>query len=340
MDPQNVKRGILTFRFLGSLFLSLIFVIGVAYFFYCLQPVNISDTELQEFKIEKGEGIREIGARLSQKSLIKSISVFKFYSLISGRAHKFQPGVYDLKASMSTPQIVNILTSGKVKEARVIIPEGLTLKDIDALLSDSGVIKKGELIKFKPESLASSFPFLEGISSLEGFLFPDTYNFRIDSSVEEVVEKFLFNFKNKAWPFLKDTADWYNRLILASFLEREVPSFSDRQIVAGILLKRLEAKMPLQVDATITYAKCDGKVKDCPDALVRRSDLTIVSVYNTYQRLGFTPTPIANPGQSAIKAALSPVQSPYWYYLSASGTKETIFSKTLDEHNINIIKYL
>jgi UPF0755 protein len=284
MNPQNIKRGILNFRFFGSLALSLIFIIGIAYFFYCLQPVSVSETEFQEFKIEKGEGIREIGARLSQRSLIKSVAVFKFYSLLTGKAHKFQTGVYDLKASMSTPQIVSILTSGKVKEVKIVIPEGLTVKDIDNLLAENRVINKGALIAFKPDSLSSDFSFLNGISSLEGFLFPDTYNFRINSSVEEVVEKFLINFKNKAWPLFQDTANWYDRLILASFLEREVPSFSDRQIVAGILLKRLETKMPLQVDATITYIKCDGKFKNCSDTSVYRRDLTISSVYNN-QRL-------------------------------------------------------
>ncbi len=315
------------------------FIVIIAYFFYGLQP-NVSRAEPEELKIEKGEGIREIGARLSQRSLIKSVSVFKFYSLMSGKAQKFQPGVYDLKASMSVPQIVNVLTRGEVKQVRVIVTEGMTLKDVDTLLADAGVIKEGTLTAVEPADLAADFLFLPGVSLLEGFLFPDTYNFRVDSSAEEIAERFLINFRDKVWPLLEGAPAWYDRLILASFLEREVPGFPDRQIVAGILLKRLEVKMPLQVDATITYAKCDGKVRSCPSPLIRQSDLTIVSPYNTYQRLGLTPTPIANPGQTAIRAALSPVQSPYWYYLSALETKETIFSETLDEHNFNRVKYL
>ena len=129
-------------------------------------------------------------------------------------------------------------------------------------------------------------------------------------------------------------------MILASFLEREVREFDDRQIVAGILLKRLRVGIPLQVDATISYAKCGGALRSCEEIIVTRNDLALASPYNTYQRLGWTPTPIANPGEAAIKAAVTPRSSPYFYYLSAKETKETVFSKTLEEHNLNRAKYL
>lgn len=339
MNPHSNQRGLLNFRFLGILGLLLIFIIGVAYFFYGLQP-SVQKGESQEFKIVKGEGIKEIGARLSQLFLIKSISVFKLYSLISGNAQKFKPGVYELAANMSVPQIVRILTQGEVKEVKLAIQEGSTLKDVDSQLLKAGVLVEGSLSEAKIEDLADDYQFLKEMILLEGFIFPDTYQFELAMTVEEVMEKFLDNFQEKAWPLLKGERDWYNRLILASLLEREVPEFTDRQLVAGILLKRLTVDMPLQVDATVTYAKCDGEIKNCPNPLVRKGDLTITSPYNTYQNLGLPPTPIANAGQAAIKAALSPQPSQYWYYLSASDTKETIFSKTLEEHNLNRVKYL
>lgn len=345
MNPQNNQRGLLDFRFLSILTLSLIFIIGVAYFFYGLQPVGLKmdsltmENEEILLRVAKGEGVKEIGARLSQLSLIKSIGVFKFYSLISGSARKFKPGVYELKKTMSVPEIVSVLTAG-VKDVRVVITEGMTVADIEAVLRLAGVLNEDGFNEIKTYDYNDKFPFLVAADSWEGFLFPDTYHFKVESSAEEVILKFLNNFKEKAWPLLEKESRWYDRLILASFLEREVPSFSDRQLVAGILLKRLQENIPLQVDATIVYAKCRGKIKDCAQSSVAKSDLTIPSPYNTYQHLGFTPTPIANPGQTAIKAAVSPVNSPYWYYLSATATKETIFSKTLEEHNLNRSKYL
>ncbi|MEK7077064.1 MAG: endolytic transglycosylase MltG, partial [Patescibacteria group bacterium] len=137
--------------------------------------------------------------------------------------------------------------------------------------------------------------------------------------------------QEKAWPVLRGKDDWYERLTLASYLEREVPEFQERRLVAGVLLKRERIGMPLQVDATLSYAKCNGALLKCPNVAVTRNDRSIASPYNTYERLHFTPTPIANPGESAIKAAASPEESPYLYYLSAKKTGETIFSRTLEE---------
>ncbi len=311
----------------------------IAYFFYGLQP-NAANASAVQFKIVKGEGFREIGARLSQMSLIKSISVFKVYSFLSGRVQKFQPGLYEISGSMTLPQIVDILTSGGKNEATITVTEGTTLKDIDATLASAGVLPAGALIDFPIQSLIASHPYLAEVNSLEGFLFPDTYRFEFNSSSSVVVEKFLENFEAKAWSYLQNQKDWYHALILASYLEREVPNFKDRQIVAGILLKRVKNGMPLQIDATISYAKCDGAFSNCPDFNVSVKDLGINSPYNTYKNFGWTPTPIGNPGQNAIQAALTPKTSPYWYYLSASGTNTIIYAKTLNEQNVNRLKYL
>lgn len=339
MDPLQEKRGLVNFRTFIVLGVALIFIFMIAYFFYGLQP-NTANAAAVQFKIVKGEGFREIGARLSQLSLIKSLTVFKVYSFISGRVQKFQPGLYELSSSMTLPQIVSTLTSGGKNEATVTITEGTTLKDIDAMLASAGVIKAGALINFPIQTLVANHPYLTSVDSLEGFLFPDTYRFEFNSSSSVVVEKFLQNFEVKAWSYLQNDTDWYHALILASYLEREVPNFNDRQIVAGILLKRIKNGMPLQVDATISYAKCGGEFNNCPNLGVGANDLNINSPYNTYKNYGWTPTPIGNPGQDAIQAALTPKTSPYWYYLSASGTKAIIYAKTLREQNANRAKYL
>ena len=328
-------------RFLTGLGVLLVVILFIAYFFYGLQP-NAASGEAKpvQFKIVKGDGLKIIGTELSQMSLIKSINVFKFYSLLSGKAQKFQPGVYELSPKMSIPQIVGVLTSSGKNEATVTLQEGMTLKDFEKILAQAGVIKEGALTNFQIKKIAGDYEFLNNVNSLEGFLFPDTYRFSFDSSPEEVAGRLLDNFKAKAWPLLVGKQNWYDSLILASFLEREVPDFNDRQIVAGILLSRLKKGMPLQIDATISYAKCEGSFKACGEIAVTKKDLDLPSAYNTYERLGLTPTPISNPGQAAIKAVLTPKSSFYLYYLSEAKTKETIFSKTLEEHNRNRAKFL
>ncbi len=338
MDSQGKKRGLVTSRFLIVLGFLLIFIIMIAYFFYGLQPSFAVNTPVQ-FNIEKGEGFKEIGARLSQESLVRSITVFKIYSFLTGTAAKFKPGVYELAGTMSVPQIVGLLTSGGKDNVTVEIPEGATLKDIDKILSSRGVIKEGSLASFDLRNLSPQYQFLATATSLEGFLFPDTYNFNLDSDVTSVVKTFLDTFEMKVWPLIADRKSWYDDLILASYLEREVPDYHDRQVVAGILLKRLSLRMPFQVDATLSYAKCEGLLLTCPNVVPGKGDAKIDSPYNTYLHEGWTPTPIANPGKSAVEASISPVSSAYLYYFSnASGT--VFFSRTLEEHNEKQLKYL
>lgn len=336
---QQPKKGLLNSRFVITLTVVMFLIISVAYFFWGLQP-NVEENGKALFRISKGEGLKEISARLSQGGLIKSIAVFKLYSLVSGSAQKFQPGVHEIGAAMSVPQIVRQLTAFGKNEVTVTIPEGSTLKDIDSMLSSAGVVEKGTLASFSFEHLKSEYEFLAEVKSLEGFLFPDTYRFEVNSSAEAAIGRLLTNFEERGWPLLKIEKNWYDFLILASFLEREVPDFNDRRVVAGILLKRLSIGMPLQVDATISYMKCNGELRGCDNLVVTKKDLALSSPYNTYQRLGWTPTPISNPGESAIGAATRPEASSYLYYLSARETGETVFSRTLDEHNDARAKFL
>ncbi|MFH1161801.1 MAG: endolytic transglycosylase MltG [Candidatus Jorgensenbacteria bacterium] len=350
MNPSFEPRGLVSVRFLTILGFVLFCIVAVAYFFYGLQPGATASRDnapaleatssTVQLQIVKGDGFREIGARLSRASLIKSITVFKLYALLTGRAQRFQPGIYELSPAMSVPQIVQVLTAGGKNDVLVTIPEGSTVKDIDALLTTAGVYAGGSLTTLPPSSLSLEYPFLANVSSLEGFLFPDSYYFDRDASTKEVARRMLDNFMKKAWSSLAEVSGWYDRLILASFLEREVTSSTDRQVVAGILLKRLRLGMPLQVDATLSYAKCNGLLRGCEIVKVAREDVRLDSPYNTYQRLGWTPTPITNPGAGAIRAALSPVTSSYLYYLSAREGGATHFSRTLDEHNANRARYL
>lgn len=338
MNPHFKNRGyfLLVFGILGIVIL----VLSSVYFFYGLKPAGLDFNF--ELRVKKGEGLKEIAASLSQAGLIKSITAFKFYVLFTGEAQYLKPGVYQLGGRMSVPEMVNLLVKGPNEDITVTIPEGTTLKEIDKILSSRGVIAQGSLIdfNFRNSRIIDEYSFLEWVDSLEGFLYPDTYRFQADSSVEEVVKKFVSNFQEKIWPLISEKNNWYEILILASLLEKEVPTFEDRRLVAGILNKRIIAGLPLQVDATIAYAKCQGDFLNCPGRQVTKSDLKIDSPYNSYLHFGWPPTPISNFNKKTIETALNPKSSDYWYYLSAYQTKETIFSKTLEEHNQNRGHYL
>lgn len=349
MNPQPEQRGGVSVRFLSILGFFLLCIVLSGYIFYGLQPVlrsrtpeerDIVNTTKAAFKVVKNESFRDIAAHLSRESLISSLAIFKLYAIVSGNAHRFQPGVYELTPSMSVPQIVRELIAAGKNEVTVTIVEGYSVKDIDSVLAKAGVIERETLSMLPLGDLVSEFPFIARARSLEGFLFPDTYRFEINAGPKAVAKTLLTAFRAKAMPILGERSDWYERLILASFLEREIPLFEDRQLVAGIVLRRLALGMPLQIDATLSYAKCDGYFKLCPTVRVARADMSMTSPYNTYQRLGFTPTPIANPGEAALRAAVTPRSSAYLYYLSAAKTGETLFSKTLPEHNAKRAKYL
>lgn len=304
-------------------------------------PTLDKNQENFEFIISSGSGVSKIASDLRKQDLIKSVLAFKIYSFFSGSSLVFKPGVYLLNKNFSIPEIINILVSGpKVIEA-MIVP-GMTIKEIDDYLSKLKIVKVGEILNLKVEKFKIDFSFLSQAKTLEGFLMPDTYFFFPESEPDLVVSKILANFKDKViksegdLQIFKDSGN-LNKLVLASLLEKEIPDYKERQIAAGILEKRIKSGMPLQIDATVIYASCGGKFAGCQ---LDRQDFKTDSPYNTYKYFGYPPAPICNPSIESIKAALSPIKSDYWYYLSDPITKKTIFSKTLDEHTENRVKYL
>src|SRR3989344_1985074 len=255
-----------------------------------LLPEGAATTK--EIYVPRGMSVREISNLLYEEELLRSPLFFRVSTVLTGTALKLRPGVYLLHSSLSPFNIAYALTEGGGEEVEVVIKEGETIFGIDALLAESGVIKAGELIALHADAEYG----------LEGFLFPDTYRFLIDSDPSAVAAKFTDNFKKKAPPKIVEREEgWYDALILASLLEREVPDFEERRLVAGILKKRLRNGWPLQVDAVFCYIK-----EPEPCYPLSALDLKIDSRYNTYIYKGLPPTPIGNPGVEAMRAALSP----------------------------------
>ena len=342
---MNVFLSLLKRFFSASIlfFVVMIVLLSAAFFTDRLRPVSASGESAVtiDFSVRPGMRRTEIAQQLVEQHIIKSQIVFELYVVLTGRAGKFKPGVYTVGSDRSTQTIVDQLTKGPLEVEAKITP-GMTMAEIEDLLVSQRVLDKGQLTQFPVDTIRDEYPFLGDATLLEGFLFPDTYRFYPHSAPAVVVGKILDNFKTQAAPLLtglhngenNDTIHW---LILASILEKEVTNKKEAQTVAGIFEKRLAIGMPLQVDASIIYAKC-RRFTNCP--ALTRADFSIESPYNTYLHKGLPPTPISNPGLDAISAARSPVRSNYLYYLSDPRTKQTIFSKTFEEHNANRTNYL
>lgn len=301
-----------------------------AYLIYDLSPVNASENgQVLVFEIKQGDGFRYIAGNLYNAGLIRSAFAFETYSLLGGKAFQFKPGLYRLNPAMGASTIVAAISGSGAAEVKVTIPEGSNRFDIDRILSDALVLRRGEFVG-DPTT-----------ADLEGKLFPDTYEFYTNAKVADVITVLTDTWNTKAAPLFANDENAARDLVIASIVEKEVPLMSDREVIAGILLKRLAAGVALNVDATVCYAKFAEHPTSTQNCYpLTPLDFKIDSPYNTYLYKGLPPRPIGNPGISAITAALNPQSSPYWYYLSDPKTGATIFAKTLGEQEKNIKKYL
>jgi len=322
--------------------------------------------------IERGQNFVQITNDLKEKQLINSKFWIESYLLLSGRWMDIKAGTYDLPYGSTTAQIASIISHGWVKKEAITILPGWSLEDIAKYCQEKGFFTQEEFFKAagspvggnfswwvkEPEQnsttsagisvfkkLVEDFNFLSinnstaqsnsadsPIFDLEGYLFPDTYEVEYPITPEKIIRLALNNFQEKVSLDLQ-AGNFRETIIMASLLEKEVRSYEDKQIVAGILWKRLKEDWPLQVDSTINYAIGDSGAKLSLD------DLQLESAYNTYRNKGLPPGPICNPGLESIKAAVYYQNSSYWYYLSAKNGK-TIFSKTFSQHLAAKARYL
>ena len=295
------------------------------------------------FEVKRGESVDAIAGRLADDGFISKPIFFKYAIWKSGIGELLKAGRYLLNSGMSPLEIGRLMAEGGVwrDEVAVTIPEGFNLREIDERIKAVGFLAGGGRM---PASLTvgdfkKDYDFLADApdnASLEGYFFPDTYHFEKNTSLENAVRKMLDNFDKKLSADLREEARKQSKTIfeivtMASIIEKEVITTDDMKLVSGVLWKRLEIGMPLQADATVAYVTGHGELT--------RDDLKTDTPYNTYTRQGLPKGPISNPGLRAIQAAIYPTLSDYLYYLSKP-TKETVFSRTLDEHNRAKEKYL
>ena len=305
--------------------------------------------------IYESDTMDDIIEKLYNGGLIRYRSLFKLYADISDAEEDIDPGIYDLNTRYDYHALVNMMStsSSRTVVEDVLIPEGYTCRQIFAMLEEKRICTAQDLAAYAASGELKDYWFLDGVERgqeycLEGFLFPDTYDFYKNSTPREVLEKLLDNFDRRFDEEMRAQIETLNAnvtggsygirevTIVASMIEKEAAAPSEAPAIAGVIYNRLfrwdGTPAYLNIDASIVYA-LDGKTD------LTREDLQVDSPYNTYTHTGLTPTPISNPGLSSLRAALNPENHNYYYYVLNPETGMHTFSTTYEEHSANVAAY-
>lgn len=309
--------------------------------------INIEMEDRIPVFIPLGSSTPQIAQILKDNGFIKNTFVFRFLSSINGYDGEYKSGTHILSKKLTYDEIMTILASNPAG-IKVTLPEGYTVKQIVEKLENEKLINAEEFYQIA-DSEPFDYTFVENIprteNRLEGYLFPDTYEFDLNTGSKEIISRMLQNFDNKFPTRYYEQAKQLNMtadqiIILASIIEKEAKVAAERPIISSVFHNRLNGKngasRKLESCATIQFIYMDrfneykSKITD--------SDKKIDDPYNTYMYEGLPPGPICNPGKAAIEAALNPAYTDYIYFV-AKGDGTHYFSKTLEEHNAAIIRY-
>ncbi|MBP7820735.1 endolytic transglycosylase MltG [Candidatus Saccharibacteria bacterium] len=300
-----------------------------------LKPVNSSQT-LISVKIPSGQLPKTTAADLQEKEVIKSSQAFLWYLRNNGLTGSIQAGEYELDSSRTTPEIAEMITSGKVSTKSITILPGKRIDQIRQTFIDSGFTAE-QVDRALDPALYKNHPALVAKptdQSLEGYLFPET--FKVDSATqpEQIVRQSLDQMSEVLTPniisdFQKQGFGIHQAITLASVVEKEAGSDAEKNNIAGVFVNRLKKGMMLQSDPTYQYAAFLLGSQPSPE---------VNSPYNTYKVVGLPPGPISNVTKTSLRAVANPTQHEYLYFV-ASDDGATRFSKTLEEHNAAIKQY-
>lgn len=335
MVKKKKKRG--KWIFIAALML-LIIVISFGYIAELVLNTSV-DGEKVSVQIPKGASSEEIGKILKQEKLIKSVNIFKLRAHFSDNGQRMNYGSFELHRGMCIPDIIDTLAGTYSYRPTVTftVPEGFSIQQIAARSEELGICTKEEFLKAAENKydykFLNSIPENSGADyALQGFLYPETYEFFCDAKPEEVIDKMLGQFEKEIKGIsLPDGKTWYEIVTVASLLEREALLDREMPVIAGVIYNRINKGMRLQIDATVQYAVTGGKYNI---NRVTYDDLKIDSPYNTYRVYGLPAGPISSVSISAVKAAINPEKHEYLYYHTDKQKNDGshIFTKTYDEH--------
>lgn len=316
---------------------SLLMTAALAVMFYiptAFLRMPLPDVPSVQVQIPADADARQVATILKDAGIIRNADAYRLYALLDPSASRPKPGIYDLKPGMNYRRLARALSLGPAREEVTIrVFEGWKISDIQHALDRLGVDVAPS--DFYVERFAEEYPFLASLpptTTLEGYLFPDTYRVFKDQLPDALFRKQLDEFQLQTSGFEEAAATSLRTLhevvILASIVEKESGSDRDNPIIAGIFMNRIKRGMKLQSDATLNYVtKVEG-------GRMTYTDLANPSPYNSYKYEGLPPGPIANPGKAALDAALHYAETDYFFFL-ADRSGRTYFARTGAEHAAN-----
>ena len=281
-------------------------------------------------------GLLGIARRLDEAGVIRSPFGFGLLALVQGRARSLKAGEYEVPQGSNTFAVLSLLEGGKVLKHTVLLREGSTLAELAHTVEAEGLATAADVIRVGQDPL-----FLRTLeipaSTVEGYLFPDSYQFVKGATPEEILERMVTRMRTQMSPALLKAAEErgfnaHQLLTLASIIEREAVVPSELPLISAVFWNRLKLDMPLQADPTVQYALGKGR------QALTRADLQVDHPFNTYRRTGLPPGPIANPGLAAIQAAANPARVNYLYFVSLDDRRHQ-FSHSLTDHNDAVTRY-
>ncbi len=304
-----------------------------------LQPVAMENIKEIEVIIPKGSSSNKIAKMLKDNNLIRNELVFRFFAKYEKMDGRFKAGKYIFNNGMTQEEIMSKLVEGGIAKDSVTftIPEGFELKQIAERLHEMNIADKNTFLELtsKVSNFSSEYEFLKDVPeelSLEGYLYPDTYEIYTDASEKDIIRKMLDRFNSLYTDDIKSKAEKLdldlNQIItLASIIEREGRAESEREIISGVFHNRIKSGMALQSCATVQYILGERK------PVLSIEDTLIDSPYNTYINQGLPPGPIASPGIKSVEAAVNPADVDYMYFVFNENEEGThTFSVTYEEH--------
>ena len=353
---DRVVRKIVYILTIGILIVAGILAIsGYNYVSAGLKPLDKNDKKLVQVEVPSGSSNRQIGDILEEGEVIRDGMVFNFYTKFKNLTN-FQAGYYQFSPNMTLDQISKELQQGGSAEplddaSKLTVPEGYDVDKIASLVAKKTDFKKEDFIKVMKddkffEQLKTQYPDLLTDAGnakdvryrLEGYLFPATYNVHKNRSLEDLVTQMVDTTNQILTPYYSQIKEKglnvQEVMTLASLVEKEGVTQSDRKKIAQVFFNRIEAQMPLQSDISILYALGEHK------EVVTIKDTEVDSPYNLYTNTGYGPGPFDNPSQEAILAVLDPTENDYIYFVADISTGKVYYAKTYEEHMELVEKYV
>jgi UPF0755 protein len=309
--------------------------LGVGWFWWQLDPPGGAGARV-EVQIARGCGVPCIGNELSRRGVIGPSWVFNVYARLHGDSN-FKAGTYELRKNMGVGSAVDALKAGPhIAYVKLTIPPGFWLQQISARVGRLPGLSVEPFVQATVNNAVRSAFEPQGTNNLEGLLWPDTYNISADEDEILVLSTLVQQFDKRAVQLGLANANVqghaaYDIVKVASLIEAEAKIDADRPLIASVIYNRLARGMPLQIDATLIYARGDPHNRSLSD-----KDKVIDSPYNTYEHTGLPPTPIAAVSAASLQAALHPATTTYLYYVVIDKKGDTAFATTLEQQNANI----